>query len=67
MDAPDITAILVEAPFSGSPHGAKGVGELPMNVAAPAVVDAIHDAVGVWITELPATAERVLGAMEADE
>ena len=38
-----------------------------MNVAAPAVVDAIHDAVGVWITELPATAERVLGAMEADE
>ncbi len=64
MDAPDITAILVEAPFSGSPHGAKGVGELPMNVAAPAVVDAIHDAVGVWVTELPATPERVLRALE---
>ena len=59
MDAPDITAILVEAPFSGSPHGAKGVGELPMNVAAPAIVDAIHDAVGVWITDLPATAEKI--------
>lgn len=66
LDAPDITAILVEAPFSGSPHGAKGAGELPMNVAAPAVVDAIHDAVGVWITELPATAERILAAMEAN-
>jgi CO/xanthine dehydrogenase Mo-binding subunit len=65
MDAPEITAILVEAPFSGSPHGAKGVGELPMNVAAPAIVDAIHDAVGVWITELPATPERVLAALEA--
>jgi len=64
MDAPDITAILVEKPFSGSPHGAKGIGELPMNVAAPAVVDAIHDAVGVWITELPATPERVLAALE---
>ena len=64
MDAPDITAILVEKPFSGSPHGAKGLGELPMNVAAPAVVDAIHDAVGVWITELPATPERVLAALE---
>ena len=65
MDAPDIKAILVEAPFSGSPHGAKGVGELPMNVAAPAIVDAIHDAVGVWITELPATSEKVLAALEA--
>jgi CO/xanthine dehydrogenase Mo-binding subunit len=64
LDAPRITAILVEAPFSGSPHGAKGVGELPMNVAAPAVVDAIHDAIGVWITELPATSERVLKALE---
>ncbi len=60
MDAPRITAILVEKPFSGAPHGAKGVGELPMNVAAPAIVDAIHDAVGVWVTELPATPERVL-------
>jgi len=66
MDAPEITAILVEAPFSGSPHGAKGVGELPMNVAAPAVVDAIHDAVGVWITDLPATAEKILAALESE-
>ncbi len=64
MDAPRITAILVEKPFSGTPNGAKGLGELPMNVAAPAVVDAIHDAVGVWVTELPATAERVLRALE---
>ncbi|HET7703284.1 MAG TPA: xanthine dehydrogenase family protein molybdopterin-binding subunit, partial [Candidatus Limnocylindrales bacterium] len=38
LDAPRITAILVEAPFSGAPHGAKGVGELPMDVGAPAVV-----------------------------
>jgi CO/xanthine dehydrogenase Mo-binding subunit len=64
MDAPRITAVLVEAPFSGSPHGAKGVGELPMNVAAPAIVDAIHDAIGAWVTELPATPERVLKALE---
>ena len=64
MDAPRITAILVEKPFSGAPHGAKGIGELPMNVAAPAIVDAIHDAVGVWVTELPATSERVLRALE---
>ena len=63
MDAPRITAILVEKPFSGVPHGAKGVGELPMDVAAPAVVAAIHDATGVWIHELPATPERILAAM----
>lgn len=67
MDAPDITAILVEAPFSHSPHGAKGIGELPMNVGAPAVIDAIHDAVGVWITDLPATPEKVLAALGENE
>jgi CO/xanthine dehydrogenase Mo-binding subunit len=63
LDAPHIRSILVEAPFSGTPHGAKGVGELPMDVGAPAVVAAIHDATGVWIHELPATPERILAAM----
>jgi CO/xanthine dehydrogenase Mo-binding subunit len=66
LDAPRITSILVEAPFSGSPHGAKGIGELPMDVGAPAVVAAIQDAVGVWIHELPATPERILAAMELE-
>ena len=50
LDAPRISTILVEAPFGGAPHGAKGVGELPMDVGAPAVVAAIADATGVWIT-----------------
>ena len=65
LDAPRITSILVERPFSGSPHGAKGVGELPMDVGAPAVVAAIHDATGVWINDLPASPERILAAMGA--
>lgn len=65
LDAPRIEAILVESPWSGVPHGAKGVGELPMDVGAPAVVAAIHDATGVWIHELPATPERILAAMAA--
>jgi len=39
------------------------VGELPMDVAAPAVVAAIHDATGVWIHDLPATPERILAAL----
>ncbi|CAN5600007.1 xanthine dehydrogenase family protein molybdopterin-binding subunit [soil metagenome] len=63
LDAPRIEAILVEKPYSGAPHGAKGVGELPMDVGAPAVVAAIHDATGVWIHDLPATPERVLAAL----
>ncbi len=63
LDAPRITAIMVEAPFSGEPHGAKGLGELPMDVVAPAVVAAIHDAIGVWVDRLPATPERILELM----
>lgn len=63
LDAPTIRSILVEKPYSGVPHGAKGVGELPMDVGAPAVVAAIHDATGVWIEDLPATPERIMAAM----
>ncbi|HEY7848288.1 MAG TPA: molybdopterin cofactor-binding domain-containing protein [Candidatus Limnocylindria bacterium] len=63
LDAPPIRSILVEKPYSGAPHGAKGVGELPMDVGAPAVVAAIHDATGIWIHDLPATPERILAAM----
>jgi Aerobic-type carbon monoxide dehydrogenase, large subunit CoxL/CutL homologs len=63
LDAPRITTILVEAPFSGAPHGAKGVGELPMDVGAPAIIAAIADATGAWISELPASPERILAAI----
>ncbi len=63
LDAPRITTILVEAPFGAAPHGAKGVGELPMDVGAPAVVAAIADATGVWIPDLPASPERILAAL----
>ncbi len=63
LDAPRMHSILVEKPFSGAPHGAKGIGELPMDVGAPAVVAAIHDATGVWIHDLPASPERILAAL----
>ena len=52
--------------FDDAPHGAKGVGELPMDVGAPAVVAAIHDATGAWIHDLPATPERILAALARD-
>jgi len=67
LDAPAIEAHFVEIPFADAPHGAKGLGELPMDVGAPAVIDAIHDATGAWITELPATPARVLAALRARE
>jgi CO/xanthine dehydrogenase Mo-binding subunit len=63
MDAPRIETVFVELPFSGVPHGAKGLGELPMDVPAPAVIAAIHDATGVWISDLPATPEKILAAL----
>ncbi len=65
MDAPRIETVFVGQPFGGVPHGAKGLGELPMDVPAPAVIAAIHDATGVWITDLPATPEKVLAGLLA--
>jgi CO/xanthine dehydrogenase Mo-binding subunit len=63
LDAPRIRTILVENPYSRGPFGAKGIGELPMDGPAPAVIAAIHDATGVWLDEIPATPEKVLKAL----
>src|SRR5216684_2397868 len=62
LDAPRIRTILVENPYSRGPLGAKGIGELPMDGPAPAIISAIHDATGVWLDEVPATPEKVLAA-----
>jgi CO/xanthine dehydrogenase Mo-binding subunit len=62
LDAPRIRTILIENPYSRGPFGAKGIGELPMDGPAPAIVAAIHDATGVWLDEVPATPEKVLAA-----
>ncbi|HXE84201.1 MAG TPA: xanthine dehydrogenase family protein molybdopterin-binding subunit [Gemmatimonadales bacterium] len=62
LDAPRIRTILVENPYSRGPFGAKGIGELPMDGPAPAILAALHDATGVWLDEIPATPEKVLAA-----
>lgn len=59
VDAPEMEAILVESEYPYGPFGAKGIGELPMDGAAPAVAAAIYHATGVMITELPITPERL--------
>ncbi len=56
---------IVEVPDPTGPFGAKGVGEMTTLPTAPAIISAIHDAVGVWIDNLPATAEKVWWAMES--
>jgi CO/xanthine dehydrogenase Mo-binding subunit len=63
LDMPEIEVIIVETPDSTGPFGAKGVGEPTSVPTAAAVLNAIHDAVGVRLTSLPATPERVLAAL----
>jgi len=65
MDVPNLESRIVECPSVSGPFGAKGMGEMTANPPAPAIVNAVHDAVGVWITDLPLTPERVLRALEA--
>jgi CO/xanthine dehydrogenase Mo-binding subunit len=60
LDTPPIRVILVENPYSRGPFGAKGVGELPMDGPAPAVVAAVRHATGIWLDEIPVTPERLL-------
>ena len=45
------------------PFGARGMGEMPFLVLTPAVVSAVHQALGIWINEFPLTPERVLHAL----
>jgi CO/xanthine dehydrogenase Mo-binding subunit len=59
LDTPPIDVILVENPYPGGPYGAKGLGELPMDGPAPAIVNAIRS-LGVDVREIPALPEVLL-------
>jgi CO/xanthine dehydrogenase Mo-binding subunit len=62
-DVPMIETILIEQPGGDGPYGAKGVGEPPIIAPAAAVANAIADAIGLRITDLPITPERIWRAM----
>lgn len=63
-ELPEIESYIIEEPHPYGPLGGKGMGEMPLSAAAPSVANAIYDAVGVWIHELPITKEKVLAALK---
>ena len=65
MDYPDVQVIFADIIDPVGPLGAKGLGEVPCPGVAPAIANAIYDAIGVRFTELPITPARVLHALSA--
>jgi len=65
MDTPPMTIEILERPYTHGPFGAKGVGEMPIDSPAPAVVNALRHA-GYDVRVIPATPERVLAARMPD-
>jgi putative selenate reductase molybdopterin-binding subunit len=59
----DFRAILIEKDDPYGPFGAKSISEISVNGAAPAIANAIYDAVGVWMRDWPFSPERILRAM----
>ena len=64
LDVPNMGSRILESASANGPFGAKGMGEMVSNLPAPAIVNAVHDALGVWITDIPITPEKVLRVLE---
>jgi len=65
-DVPPVESILIEVRSSIGPFGAKGIGEQAVIPTAPAILNAINDAIGVRIHKIPATPDRVRAAIRAN-
>jgi CO/xanthine dehydrogenase Mo-binding subunit len=65
-DIPPIRVHFFENPYAGGPGGAKGIGELPMDGPAPAILNAIENATGVAFDHVPLTPEAIMDALEAE-
>ena len=63
-DVPDVRAVLVEGAEEAGPYDAKSVGELPVYPVAAAVANAVHDAAGIRLRDLPFTPDKVLTALD---
>jgi CO/xanthine dehydrogenase Mo-binding subunit len=62
-DIPPIESILIEDPSPIGPFGAKGIGEQAVIPTAPAILNALHDAIGIRLRKIPATPDRVRAAI----
>ena len=61
LDMPqNLETILLEIPEASGPYGAKGIGEIPLVPTAPAVANAVFDAIGVRVKSLPITPEKLV-------
>ena len=63
FDTPDIEAYIVESLDPEGPYGAKEAGEGPLHSSIPALSNAVYDAVGIRLRELPLTPAKVLAAL----
>jgi xanthine dehydrogenase molybdenum-binding subunit len=64
LDMPETEVILYEKPVPSGPFGAKGVAQGAMVAVTPSIANAIYDAVGVSVTDMPATPEKILEALK---
>jgi CO/xanthine dehydrogenase Mo-binding subunit len=64
-DIPPVESILIEDPSPIGPFGAKGIGEQAVIPTAPAILNALHDAIGIRVRKIPATPDRVRAAILA--
>ncbi len=64
-DVPPVESILIEDPSPVGPFGAKGIGEQAVIPTAPAILNALHDAIGIRLKKIPATPDRVRAAILA--
>jgi CO/xanthine dehydrogenase Mo-binding subunit len=62
-DIPPIRVYFEENPYAYDPGGAKGIGELPMDGAAPAILNALENATGISFNDIPLMPERIMAAM----
>jgi CO/xanthine dehydrogenase Mo-binding subunit len=65
QDIPELKTVILASESGPGPYNAKGIGENPSGPVAPAIANAVEDAVGIRIRDLPITAERVYRALTA--
>ena len=62
---PEVETFLVETVDLEGPYGAKEVGQGPLLPVIPAVASAVHDALDVWVDEVPITPDKIMRALDA--